>query len=154
MNPRSCKGVVVLVTAPLIIVAMIGAMLSNRETFTAAQLALFPAFGALFLCGWLFVLSAYVPERVGIWVTRVNLVVLLLATLWFAVGVVWFGIEVLVTDSNEPHVGWIMICVGAFMLGAGLLLVFRKKLPWNRGKCDFVVGAPRHRADWFGPDHL
>lgn len=133
MNPRSCKGVFVLLSAPLVIIALIVALVSNAGAFTVAQLVLFPAFGAFFLCGWLFVLSAYVPERVGIWVTRVNLVMMQITTLWFAVGAVWFGVEVLVTGSNEPHVGWIMIGVGAFMVGVSLLIVFRKKLPWNRG---------------------
>ncbi|MGO1544656.1 MAG: hypothetical protein ACTHXA_09995 [Gulosibacter sp.] len=122
-----------LITTPLILVALVVGIFDDYGELTIAQMVLFPAFGMLFLCGWLFVLSAYTPERFGRWVTRINLVLMPIGVAWLAVGTIWFGIEALQRGTPEPPTPYIMILVGVFLIVAAGLLVFRKLLPWNRG---------------------
>lgn len=146
LNPRGCRGLILLIVFPFILIAVVAGLVNGDgtgATLPPAQLVFFVSiFGAL-TAGWLFVLSAWVPERIGKIIARITIVVLIASLFGVAIGCLWRGVEL----ANERHadVGetWMYLLVGAFFAITLLLLVFRKRLPWNRGN-----SVPTGRAFW------
>lgn len=132
INPRSCAGIGVLIATPLLLVALVVGMVLSAETLSTGQFVLFPGLGLFLFSGWLLGLSTHLPARIGQGVNCASLVLISIATFWTGAGTIWFGNEML-NAGQDPGKALLMIGAGVVLLGVGALLVFRNRLPWNRG---------------------
>lgn len=138
------RGVVGIFVIPPLLPCMIGASLDGELSAPARVLTI--AAAALFLTGWLFLLTAVLPERWGRRLVTPMILLGAVGTLVMGGAALWGGVDGLINGTpSETGESWGYLVCGVFFLGVALLLAVRNKLPWNRGD-----SAPLARAHGHG----
>lgn len=138
------RGAVGFFVIPALVPCVIGASFDSELSAPARVLTIGAA--TLFLTGWLFLLTAVLPER---WGRRLVTPMALLGCVGMLVmggAALWAGVDGLTNGApNQAGESWGYLVCGVFFLGVAVLLAVRTRLPWNRGD-----SAPLARAHGHG----
>lgn len=136
----------VIIVMPLILLAFITGLVTNAETLRPSQWLLFPSVALLLFVGWgalaAGMLRAEAQQRLG----KVNVLVAAVALFGIGVGGIWFALEGFTSHRTPGEQPIVTLIIGLFMLVVCGLVVFRKRLPWNRPRTSDLNTAPKlHR---------
>ncbi len=132
LRSLGCFGTVNLVTLPLLTIALFALAIDGGDLVPAAR-AFGAAIAVVFGATWLLLLTAVLPDRIGRRLAPVSLALFVLSVPAIGLVALWHGLHPLVGDGDlETGNAWIFVAIGCFFLFAGVLLIFRDRLPWNR----------------------